>query len=132
MKTYQDCFEFFRAASQWISRHDEESKFKYALTKVSRKITKLQEKYQESMEEINIEHCATEDKTGVILRDQQGQYKYTKDELIKRNREVNKLFHSEVEIEPHIATDVPEDLTSLEREVFDGFVLKEAVIDDNV
>lgn len=122
-KTYQECFEFFSAASQWISKHEEESKFKYALTKLSRKITKLQEKYREHVEERNIEHCAT-DKDGVILRDEQGQYKYTKDELIKRNREVTEFYKSQTQIEPHFVSEVPSDLTSLEKEVFEGFVLK--------
>lgn len=123
MKSYQDCFEFLNVAGQWLSKHEEESKFKYALAKVSRKLNKSREKYQESIEEINIEHCAT-DKDGVILRDTNGQYKYTKDELIKRNRKMNELFHSEVEVEPHIASEIPEGLTDLEKEVFEGFVLK--------
>lgn len=122
-QTYQSCFEFFSAASQWIQKHGEESKFKYALTKVCRKINKLQERYREAVEEINIEHCATEKDTGVILRDAQGQYQYVKEELLKRNREVSKLFHEEVTIEPHFATEVPNDLTDLEKEVFEGFVL---------
>jgi sugar-specific transcriptional regulator TrmB len=124
MKTYRDCFEFVRAANQWISKHDEESKFKYALTKVTKKLARIQEKWNECIEEANIEHCAT-DKEGVILRDERGQYKYTKDELIKRNKRVSTLYDSNVEIQSHFATEVPEDLTELEKEVFTGFVLKD-------
>src|SRR5882724_6960915 len=123
MKSYRECFEYVRTAGQWIAKHEEESKFKYALTKVSRKLARVQEKWQELIEEINIEHCAT-DKEGVILRDEHGQYKYVKEELIKRNKEVNSLYNQEVNIEPHFATEVPEDLTYLEREVFGGFVIK--------
>lgn len=122
-KTYQECFEFLSAASQWIAGHEEESKFKYALTKLSRKLSRVQEKYRETVEEINIDHCAT-DPGGVILRDERGQYKYTKEELKKRNKKVNGLFHEVVTVEPHYATEVPETLTDLEKEVFDGFVLK--------
>lgn len=122
-KSFRECFEFVRTAQQWISKHEEESKFKYALTKVSRKIARVQEKWNEALEEANIEHCAT-DKDGVILRDEHGQYKYVKEELLKRNKRVNSLYNSEVDIEPHFATEVPEDLTGLEQEVFEDFVLK--------
>lgn len=125
MKTFRECFEFIRAANQWISKHEEESKFKYALTKVARKLARVQEKWNEGIEEANIEHCAT-DKEGVILRDDKGQYRYTKEELIARNKVVNKLYDTQVEFQPHFATEVPEDLTELEREVFEGFVLEAA------
>lgn len=125
MKTYRECFEFVRAANQWVNRHEEESKFKYALTKVLRKIARVQEKWNEGIEEANIEHCAT-DKEGVILRDEKGQYRYTKEELLQRNKRVNKLYDSvpEVEVKPHFATEIPDDLTDLDREVFEGFVLQ--------
>ncbi len=124
MKSYRDCFEFARTASQWIAKHEEESKLKYALTKLSRKLSRVQEKWQELIEEINIEHCAT-DKEGVILRDEHGQYKYVKEELLKRNKEVNALYNQEVNIEPHFVNELPKDLTQLEQEVFIGFVIQE-------
>jgi len=124
MKSYRECFEFARAGQQWIAKHEEESKFKYALTKVMRKLNRVQERWQELIEESNIEHCAT-DSAGVILRDEKGQYKYTKEELLKRNKRVNSLYDQPVEIAPHFATEVPEDLTELEREIFNGFVLKD-------
>src|SRR5882724_5502824 len=123
MKSYRECFEYVRTAGQWIAKHEEESKFKYALTKVSRKLARVQEKWQELIEEINIEHCAS-DKEGVILRDEHGQYKYTKEELLKRNKEVSALYNQEINIEPHFASEVPEDLGFLEREVFTGFVIQ--------
>lgn len=129
MKSYRQCFEFINAAKQWVSRHEEESKFKYALTKVSRKLGKAQEKWQELVEESNIEHCAT-DKDGVILRDERGQYKYVKEELIKRNKRVNRLYDTEFDVEPHFVTEVPEDVTELEKEVFEGFVLKPEQVTD--
>src|SRR6266404_5876859 len=124
MKSYRECFEFARTASQWIAKHEEESKLKYALTKLSRKLGRVQEKWQELIEEINIEHCAT-DKEGVILRDEHGQYKYVKEELLKRNKEVNALYNQEVNIEPHFVSELPKDLTQLEQEIFTGFVIQE-------
>lgn len=122
-KSYGEMNQFIGAANAWLERNPNESKFSYAIKKVVKSCLKLLGEYQEQVEEISITHCAV-DKDGVILRDERGGFRYTKDELKKRNKKVNDLFKSAVEIEPYFATEIPK-LTEEEREVFLGFVLKE-------
>lgn len=124
MKSYQECFEFFNVASQWLAKNPEDSKMKYALTKMNRKIGKINEKYKDKVEEINIECCAVDDK-GIILRGDNNSYQYNKEGLLERNKKVNELFRSEVEVEPYFATEPATNLTETEKEVFTGFVIKE-------
>lgn len=129
--TYRDLFQFLNLASVWLAAHPAESKFRYALRKVVKQGERFSGEYQERLEEITIEHCATDPKTQVILKqvlkDARGNervdYEFTKEGLKKRNEARKALFESAIEVNPFVATDVPPDLTEDEREAFAGFVL---------
>lgn len=124
--TYENLFNFAFAAQSWLAggKDRDKTKLGYAITRMMPRVQKLQGKYNNGVEDINIDCCATDDK-GIILRDEGGNYKFTKDGLKERNKRRESLFESEIEIEPYFATDVPADLTDLEREAFYGFIIRE-------
>lgn len=133
LKSYQEIFTFSNTANAWLAQNPtEDSRFAYALRKVLKRATSIATDYQEKVEDINIEHCATDDK-GIILREPstdprktEGEFRFSKEGLLERNRKRNELFKRSVEIEPHFATEIPT-LSIDEQEVFLGFVLKEVV-----
>jgi hypothetical protein len=123
-KTYEEVFTFIQLGNAWLTRNDKkDSKFKYGLTKELKAAVALGNKYNEQIEDIDIDHCATDDK-GVILRDEKNELRFTKDGIKARIKARRELFKSSVEIEPYFASDVPDDLTEFEKEVFAGFVLR--------
>ncbi len=94
MKTFQDVLTFFNAASPWLEKHKDESKFAYAVKKVQKQCKARWESYAEQVEDIDIEHCAVDEKTGVILKDERGGLQFTKDGIKKRNVARRTLFLS--------------------------------------
>lgn len=127
LKSFQEVFTFLAVADARLVRDTTASKFNYALGRVLKRGVKLQAEYQERVEDINIDNCAT-DKDGVILRDDKGGFRFTKEGEKARNKARGELFRSSVEIEPHHCAELPDDLTDSEREVFAGFVIKDTVI----
>lgn len=121
--TYKRYFGFVALARQWVARHPEESKFKYALGRVLKASQPLQERYSQLLQDICIDNCAT-DEAGVILSDERGGFRYTKEGMKARDKATQGLDASEVEVEPYFATEVPE-LTEGELEYFTGIVVKE-------
>ncbi len=126
MKTFQDVLTFFNAASPWLEKHKDESKFAYAVKKVQKQCKARWESYAEQVEDIDIEHCAVDEKTGVILKDERGGLQFTKDGIKKRNVARRTLFLSDAGVMPFMGKNPPADLTDAEREAFAGFVLPEA------
>jgi hypothetical protein len=125
-RTYQEVGEFSDAARRYLQSNPQESKLRYALNRTLKSVTRLMAEYRDKVDEINIKHClAADDGKGEILRDDRGQYKFVKDAMLKRNAEVTKLMHSEVELEVHFATQLPDDLPISDRESFLGFVIRD-------
>src|SRR5947209_18516731 len=84
-KTYQDVNEFYQAAQRYLQEHPEDNKLRYALNRTMKSAGRVLADYQDKVEEINIEHClAANEGKGEILRDDRGQYKFTKDGMLKR------------------------------------------------
>ncbi len=124
--TFERLFEFARAADGWLARDkaNERTKLGYAISRMTARVKKAQERYLAAVEDINIDACATDDK-GIILRDSRGDFTYTRDGLKQRNKLRQELYESEIEVEPYFATQLPDDLTEAEREAFEGFVVRE-------
>lgn len=121
--TNEKLVTFANIAQAWLQAHSENTKFRYALKKVMQKAQPLLTAHNEQLEDLNIEHCAT-DKDGVILREASGAHRFTKEGLKARNNAIREWFReTEIEVEVHLCDDVPE-LTEAEREAFEGFVLK--------
>jgi competence CoiA-like predicted nuclease len=121
-KTNQEIIDFINAAALYLKKSDKDSKFNYALKKVQKSALKLFEQLQEKIERKRIDHCAT-DADGIILREADRNYRFTKDALKQLNKEVKALYEEKVEIESYFATEVPK-LTEDESEAFMDFVIK--------
>src|SRR5256886_1676243 len=121
-KTYKEVIQFVNAAANYITQHPEENKLKYALTKVQKSATKLIEDYNERLEDLRIDHCSVDDK-GIILRDANGGYVFTRDGLKALVHGQRDLIGQSVEIQEHIVTELPEKFDENYREAFTGFVL---------
>ncbi len=60
----------------------------------------------------------------MILREESGALKYTREGLKTRNAARNALLDSDVEIEPHYCNEIPETIRDEEREIMMGFVIQ--------
>ncbi|HEX8177837.1 MAG TPA: hypothetical protein VF543_22300 [Pyrinomonadaceae bacterium] len=127
--SYEHIFRFIEVAATWLKNNPKETKFHYGLMREMTPALKLNSQYKELVEDIDIKHCAT-DERGVILRDERGGYQFTKEGLNERNKERRKLFRSEVEIEPYYVTEVPDNLSPFEREAFAGFVINPESVEE--
>ena len=125
MKTFQDILVFFNAAGPWLEKHKADSKFAYAVKKVHKQCKARWDSYSEQVEDIDIEHCAVDEKTGVILKDERAGLQFTKEGIKKRNAARRALFLSDAGVTPFLGKNPPADLTDAERDAFAGFVLPE-------
>lgn len=136
--TNQDAITFINAAGLWLERDAKDpsadSKFRYALRKVARRVGRLLEKFNETVEDINVEYASlqTKDKFGndlkepVLAKDEKGQYTYTPAGQKARTDAYRRLIRANVEVEPFIAIP-PSPLSDNEAEAFEGFVLPKPV-----
>ena len=95
--TFLEYFNFVAVANNFLQQHPEESKLKYALEKVGKMNKTLGDDYSAATEDLRIDFCETDEK-GIILRDEKGQYKFTKEGLKNFNSAVKALQLKEVEV----------------------------------
>ena len=93
--TFLEYFNFVAVANNFLQQHPEESKLKYALEKVGKLNKTLGDDYSAATEDLRIDFCETDDK-GIILRDEKGNYRFTKDGLKKFNAGIKALQLKEV------------------------------------
>ena len=72
----------------------QDTKVSQKLGKIAKKLTKYVEEYNEQIEEIRIDNASTDDK-GVILKEEKGGYKFTKDGLKKVLKKIKELNEKE-------------------------------------
>ena len=114
--------------------------FLYALTKMYGKTKHHEDAAAENEREIDIRHCSkdkdgyavTEKQTvktrglnGEVREEEVSKFKFTTDALLKAGKEKKEYLQSVVEIEPHITTDIPDDLDFSWWRVFSPFILPE-------
>jgi hypothetical protein len=110
------------AQKGWLVEHTEDSKFNYALRRVSERALKINEEMKRHTEDAEIDHQATGDH-GVLLYNPDGSRAYTA-QGTKALRDARIALHDlEFEIEPHYCTEVPE-LPDNVKELLTGFVIK--------
>jgi len=131
-KTYQEVVLFVNTARVWMQEHDTDTKLRSALRKVVARCMTLLEAQNEAIVDIELEHCSTDDKTKIILKDERDQFRYTKDAMKKRNAAIRELRAKPLEIAPLLVNpaDLPDGLTGAERDAFAGFVLAEEPDED--
>lgn len=131
--SFRQFTSFANAATRYLAQHRERdaqrppqfTKLTYALTRVMVAWPKVSAQIQDKTTDLSIECCAI-DKDGIILKDAQGKFEYTKAGLTSRNSKENALWDTvDIEVTPHLVAVAPETLTEDELEAFSGFVLTE-------
>jgi len=72
----------------------QDTKVSQKLGKIAKKLTKYVDEYNEQVEEIRIDNASTDDK-GVILKEEKGGYKFSKDGLKKVMKQIKELNEKE-------------------------------------
>lgn len=72
----------------------EDTKISQKLVKIAKKLEKYVNEYNEQVEEIRIDNASTDDK-GVILKEEKGGYKFSKDGLKKVLKQIKELNEKE-------------------------------------
>jgi hypothetical protein len=123
--THEDLIAFSQAAQAWLDKDkaNANTKLGYAIAKLHTRMKKILDRYNNAREDIQIDTCSPDEK-GIILRDERGNYRYTKEGMKERNKQLQALYETPCEIEPYIATALPDDLTEIERDQFAGFVIR--------
>lgn len=153
--TNQKLMDFLNEAERWGKKNPRhrDTKLGYAIEKIRKKvltalkpITDLDEKRNEDLEDASVEFALTDKDTKAyihdITKDKDGNeiqnFCYTKEDMKSRNekcRKINKKHKEEVDAlrdgavefeDSYYATELPGDLSEIEREAFTGFVIKPA------
>ena len=72
----------------------QDTKVSQKLGKIAKKLTKYVDEYNEQVEEIRIDNASTDDK-GVILKEEKGGYKFSKEGLKKVMKQIKELNEKE-------------------------------------
>jgi hypothetical protein len=77
----------------------EDTKVSQKLTKIAKKLEKYLNDYNEKVEEIRIDNASTDEK-GVILKEEKGGYKFSKEGLKNLLNQIKELGEKEFDYEP--------------------------------
>jgi hypothetical protein len=101
-KTYRELLEFQAKVQQITSAPYNEDNENVAprvlLARVSKKINKALEEYEEAIETIRIKHCLKDSSSNKIIRNEKGQYEFDADGTLAMIKEVKDLQKTSVEI----------------------------------
>ncbi len=101
-KTYRELLEFQAKVQQITSAPYNEDNENVAprvlLARVSKKINKALEEYEEAIETIRIKHCLKDSASNKIIRNEKGQYEFDADGTLAMIKEVKDLQKTSVEI----------------------------------
>ena len=98
-KTYQELLNVARAVNVLANNKehaDANTKGVKKLSKIGEKMKSHLEAYNDKLDDIRLE-CANTDKDGSLLLDENGGYKYTKEQLKELNKKVKVLLAEEFE-----------------------------------
>lgn len=125
-KTNLQLVNFINFARLFMGQNKEQTKFRYSLERMDKRLKPQISDYNDALTDLQIEHAATDGDKGPVLTDEKGNFRYTKDGLRARNKAQKDLLEKTVaDFEPYFATELPENLSQIEKEVCAGFVVKE-------
>lgn len=103
-----------------------DTKFSLAVKSVLKQYAKHYKTAQEDIDVINIQNALECEKTKELLRDEKGGYKYSKDGMLSRNKEMRELFSKQIEIDQRIVESAScPALNEHQVDAFSGYVIKE-------
>lgn len=94
---YKQLLELVNNLNNEIINHqvkEQDTKVSQKLGKIAKKLEKYVNEYNEQVEEIRIDNASTDDK-GVILKEEKGGYKFSKDGLKKVMKQIKELNEKE-------------------------------------
>ena len=100
--TYKNLLELVNNLNNEIVNQQvkgEDTKVSQKLVKVAKKLEKHVNEYNEQVEEIRIDNASTDDK-GVILKEEKGGYKFSKEGLKNVLKQIKELGEKEFKYEP--------------------------------
>lgn len=128
-KTYLQILTFKQVAGIYLSKNAEkENKITSAIKIVSKQVNKIVEDFNDERDSLQINNCATDPVTGIILKDEKGNRQFTPKGELDLKKALKNLLSEKVEIHQRIAIGVTElikELTDIEKEVFSGIVIVE-------
>jgi hypothetical protein len=120
--SYRRLQAFAALADAYLADQKSDTRTSYAIKRVRDQITRLSERLQTAMLDVEIDLCVVGD-GGVILRDAGGALQFTREGLKERNRKQLALLDEEHEIDPFYLRETPADLTPAQVAAFRGFIL---------
>lgn len=129
-KTYLELIKFNAVAGVYLEKNKEsENKICVALKNVIKKqVVKHFENYNEEVDILQLNNCATDEKTRVILKDEKGNRQFTVEGELKLKKESKLLLAQTVEMHQRIPEGIDDliaKLTDEEKEYFSGIVIPE-------
>lgn len=131
-KTFKQLRDFDEMVAKMYKENTnlERSKFGHAVRRFNEKnyIPHLKE-YRDEVQNAWIDFALTDEKTKAVILDDKSQrgYAYSKEGLKQvmeaENNIVNKWNVKEFEVEPFICSDLPDDLTDEQKELFTGIIM---------
>lgn len=101
-KTYRELLEFAQKVQQITNapynNNNEDVAPRVLLARVSKKINKALEDYEEALETIRIKHCLKDKDTNKIIRNEKGQYEFDAEGTLAMIKEIKDLQKTSVEI----------------------------------
>lgn len=123
-KTYKEVFELEQAAAFYIQKNEEvKNKMTESIRLFFKQVQKIREKYNDELSMLRIDNAAVDEKTKVLLMDEKGNYKFTKEgakALIEGNKQ---LLETKVTVHTRICNEVPSDLADEQKEIFAGVLI---------
>lgn len=112
--TVKEALQFRQIAGMFLrTEQKRDTKLYYAVEKVFKKLTTVNENFIEAQQDLQREHAMVDEKTKKILKEGD-QYQYTKEDMKALQTELRKLAAAPIEgFKPHFVSgdDVPKDLS---------------------
>lgn len=127
--SYQRIFTFLNGSRIYLQNHKDETKLSYAIKRTAEGLDSEVKAYNTKLADIRLEHAYADEKGKVpfvVKQDGTREYEYTKEGLKACDKAIEELFISEVDIQVHYATELPEGFDEkVYGEVFKGFVIRD-------
>lgn len=120
-----------KQALEVVSIHSNEDKpndkLTYACSRVLDRLKEPIKKYYSAIDDINVENCMTGEKGELLYENlEKGIYKFNKEGIRKRKKDVEELNEKEIDIEPYLCSELPERFSKVHPSLVEelkGFVI---------
>lgn len=132
-KNFEQMVTFRLYAGAYLKNlNGEKTKLSYAIEKVDKKLQNYFDEYNEAVNDVRIDNAATDD-NGVLLTDEKGNFRFTKEGLKAKNKADKRLSEEwgekKFNVDAYFTTEIPEDLSEEMQSAFAGFVIEENVLE---